>query len=262
MPFYKDFMQTILNIPYNSIFQIATVVLILVLAVLMFRYLWLSIKEKSYYPEQWAYFLKKKKISETLIQLEKNYDDKIRFYNFWFQIERLKKENVKGSFAELGVYKGETAKIIHEMDNSRKFHLFDTFEGFEKEDLKKETGEAAGYSTKNFADTNIKKVSDYINGNNNIIIHSGHFPETTKEVESEKYALVNIDADLYNPIREGCIYFYPLLSPGGVLIIHDYNHKWEGAMKAVNEFVKIIPENIIEIPDAHGTVMIIRNKEI
>ena len=248
------------NSIYSQVFQIATVILIIIVVVLMARYLFLSIKEKSYHPSQWAYMLKKKNISETLVQFEKNYNDKIRFYNFWFQIERLKKENVKGSFAELGVYKGETAKIIHEMDRSRKLHLFDTFEGFKKNDLKPETGEAATYSTKNFADTNEKKVLSYINGNDNILIHKGHFPETTKCLANERYALVNIDADLYDPIKEGCKYFYSRLSPGGVIIIHDYNHKWEGAVKAVNEFAKEIPENIIEVPDMHGTVMIIKNK--
>ena len=247
---------------YNQFFQYATIALIAIVIILMVRYLVLSMKEKSYFPEQWLHMLKKKKISETLVNLEKHYNDKVRFYNFWFQIERLKKENVKGSFAELGVYKGETAKIIHAMDNSRKLHLFDTFEGFKKDDLKEETGEAATYSTKNFADTNEKKVIDYINGNNNIILHKGHFFETTKGLEDEKFALVNIDADLYNPIKDGCHFFYPRLSPGGVIIIHDYNHKWEGAVKAVNEFAKGIPENIIELPDMHGTVMIIKNKEV
>jgi O-methyltransferase len=247
---------------YNQFFQYATIALIVVVVILMVRYLILSMKEKSYFPEQWLHMLKKKKLPETLINIEKHYNDKVRFYNFWFQIERLKKENVKGSFAELGVYKGETAKIIHAMDNSRKLHLFDTFEGFKKDDLKEETVEAATYSTKNFADTNEKKVIDYINGNNNIILHKGHFPETTKGLEDEKFALVNIDADLYNPIKDGCHFFYPRLSPGGVIIIHDYNHKWEGAVKAVNEFAKGIPENIIELPDMHGTVMIIKNKEV
>jgi O-methyltransferase len=45
------------------------------------------------------------------------------------------------------------------------------------------------------------------------------------------YALVNLDADLYNPTKAGLEYFYPHLSPGGVIFIHDYNHKWEGLMK-------------------------------
>lgn len=247
---------------YNQVFQVITGILVAGIFVLMVRYLWSSLSEKSHHPVQWTHKRKKNLIPKEILDIEKNYDDKIRLYNFWLQINRLQRENVKGAFAELGVYKGETAKIIHAMDNTRKFHLFDTFEGFIKEDLKKETGEAATYSTKNFADTSELKVLNFIGGNINIIVHKGHFPETAKDLEKETFALVNIDADLYNPIKEGCSFFYPRLAPGGVLIIHDYNHKWEGAIKAVNEFLKTIPENLIEIADMHGSAMIIKNKTV
>jgi O-methyltransferase len=247
---------------YDRIYQVAAAILVGAVVFLMIRYLILSVKERSYHPAQWAYMMKKKKISGALIQLERSYDDKIRFYNFWFQVERLKKEKIEGDFAELGVYKGETARILHVLDDSRKFSLFDTFEGFDKEDLKNETGKAATYTAKNFADTSEQKVLKFIGGNKNIIIKKGHFPETTKGMEQDNFALVNIDADLYNSIHEGLKYFYPRLSPGGVILIHDYNHQWEGAMKAVNEFVRNIPENLIEVPDMHGTVMIIKDKKI
>lgn len=246
---------------FDQLFQTIISVLVVISIILLARYLFLLLKEKTYYPEQWSYFLKKKKISETIMRLEKSYEDKVRFYNFWFQIERLKKEKIPGAFAELGVYKGETAKVIHHMDSSRPFYLFDTFEGFMKEDLQNETGEAATYSPKNFADTNENNVLKYIDGNKNIILHKGHFPETTVGLKDEKFALVNIDADLYNPIKEGCEFFYPRLVEGGVLIIHDYNHKWEGTVKAVNEFAKKIPETFIEIADMYGTVMVIKNKK-
>lgn len=246
----------------NQTYQIIAGILTAGVIILMVRYLWLSFSEKSYHPEQWTYMRKNNKISKDVLEMEKNYNDKIRLYNFWFQINRLKRENIKGAFAELGVYKGETAKIIHAMDNTRKFHIFDTFEGFKKEDLKNETGEAATYNTKNFADTSEQKVLNFIEGNKNIIIHKGHFPETTRGLENETFAFINIDADLFNPIKEGCVFFYQRLVPGGVLIIHDYNHKWEGAMKAVNEFAKTIRENLIEIADIHGSVMIIKNKTV
>lgn len=252
----------LINILYNQIFQVVAGILIAVLFIIMIRYLWVSLSEKSYHPAQWTYKRKANLIPNEALSIEKNYDDKIRLYNLWFQVSRLQRENVKGAFAELGVYKGDTAKIIHSLDNARKFYLFDTFEGFKKEDLKKESGEAATYSTKNFADTNEKKVMENIAGNKNIIVRKGHFPETAKGLENETFALVNIDADLYNPIHDGCNFFYPRLAPGGVLIIHDYNYKWDGAMKAVNEFMKKIPENLIEIADMHGTVMVIKNKNI
>jgi O-methyltransferase len=182
------------------------------------------------------------------------------FFNWWLQVERLKAWQVAGAFAELGVYKGESARIIHHMDPDRRFHLFDTFEGFRPDDLEAERGEAATYSTNNFADTSIPTVVRFIEGNRNILIHAGYFPGSASEVFHERFALVNIDADLYNPTRAGLEFFYPRLSPGGVILVHDYNFKWEGVIEAVNDFCKTIPENPSLLPDRECTVIIIRNK--
>jgi len=32
-----------------------------------------------------------------------------------------------------------------------------------------------------------------------------------------------------------------------VVIVHDYNHAWDGVPKAVDEFVATIPESLIEL---------------
>jgi Macrocin-O-methyltransferase (TylF) len=47
----------------------------------------------------------------------------------------LETEHVAGSIAELGVYKGTTAKLLHELLPGRTLWLFDTFEGFDARDL-------------------------------------------------------------------------------------------------------------------------------
>ena len=142
----------------------------------------------------------------------------------------------------------------------RVFHLFDTFEGFRKTDLEAEHGEASSYSTRSFADTHIPMVLRRIRGNENIRIHKGYFPDTAGEVSQDQFALVHIDADLHNPTRAALEFFYPRLSPGGVIFIHDYNHRWEGVKKAVDEFLVTIPEALVLVPDTDSTVMIIRNK--
>ena len=56
-------------------------------------------------------------------------------------------------------------------------------------------------------------------------------------------------------------FFYPRLSPGGIIFIHDYNHKWEGVERAVDEFIRKIPETLVLVPDLDGSCMIIRNKK-
>jgi len=242
------------------VFQLLNFSLILIVLVIFIRFMWDVFFDNNYKPAGWQHAVQEGMISKRLQQLERNYPDKVRFFNWWFQVERLRKAKVAGDFAELGVYKGESARILHHMDPTRKFHLFDTFEGLPARDLQLERGEAATYSPDNFADTNMERVLRFLGANDRFVIHQGYFPDTTTGFRDEKFALVNIDADLYNPTRAGLDFFYPRLSPGGVLLIHDYNPKWEGVMKAVDDFLASIPENPDILPDMDGTVMIIRNK--
>jgi O-methyltransferase len=216
---------------------------------------------ETYEPPAWEKARKEGGLSRELLKASRNYPDKVRLYNFWIQIQRINKDKVTGDFAELGVYKGESARLLHLMAPDRTLHLFDTFEGFTSTDLHPETGEAATYSTKNFADTGLNKVLKNINGDQaKLKIHAGYFPQSTEGMEELTFALVNLDADLYNPTKAGLDYFYPRLSPGGVIIIHDYNYKWEGLMKAVDEFVTTVPESLVLLPDLDSSAMIIKNR--
>jgi O-methyltransferase len=245
----------------NLVFNIISGILILTLLIIGLKYLMTFSTYKLYKPFKWEDALKNNLISDELKTLEENYFDKIRFFSFWFQIERLKKENINGDFAELGVHKGETAKIIYEMDKSRKLHLFDTFTGFSEQDLKHENTKGGKYSTKEFSDTDLETVKKYVDAGENAIYYPGYFPSTAIGLENTKFAFVNIDADLYLPTIEALRFFYPKLSVGGVLIIHDYNHTWDGIKKALDEFMPTIPETLIELPDWKGSVMIVKNSK-
>jgi len=242
-----------------SLFQIANSTLILIFLILFIRYVWIVYVSRDRQPVQWTQAIKNGLVSPALKRMKRNYPDKVRFFNWWLQAERLNREQVPGVFVELGVYKGDSARVIHHLDPDRPFHLFDTFSGFTGLDLQAETGEAGTYTPENFADTTVEAVLKKIDGNHNIFIHQGYFPASAGNF-SEQVALVNIDADLYNPTKAGLEFFYPLLSPGGMLLVHDYNYKWPGVQKAVDDFMKTIPENMILLPDVNGTAMIIRNK--
>ena len=242
-----------------SLFNLANILLGLTLGVLFIRYLWIVWFRREDIPVTWMKAVKDGQVDSRLKKLFRRYRDRQRFFAWWLQVERLKREEVPGAFVELGVYKGASAAVLHNMDPDRPFHLFDTFNGFTAGDLACETGEAATYTPDNFADTSVETVLKKIAGNHHIIIHQGYFPETASGFGS-KLALVNMDLDLYNPTREGLEIFYPLLSPGGVIFIHDYNHKWPGIIRAVDEFMKKVSENLVHLPDSDGTVMIIRNK--
>ena len=240
-----------------SVFNIIQLGLLSILLLYFLYYVYTILFGKSYQPLLWKVELKKGSITKELKNAEVKYKDKDRFFNFWFQIERLKKEKVIGSFAELGVYKGDSANIIHLMDSTRNFHLFDTFEGFQQEDLDIETGKAATYTTHNFADTSIERVKKKLISDK-FFFHKGYFPDTTHDINDEKFALVNMDVDLYNPTKAGLEYFYPRLSPGGVIIVHDYNPDWPGIMKAVDDFAITISIPIVPLTDTDNSVMLFK----
>lgn len=243
----------------NSIFNILSGVLLIVLLFFIYKYLETFWSFKLGKPHKWEDAVKNNLVSEKLKVLERNYFDKIRFYNMWLQIERLKREKIPGDFAELGVHKGETAKMIYEMDSNRKLHLFDTFEGFNSLDLKHENAQGGKYTTKEFSDTSLEEVKNEIDGGEQVVFYKGYFPRTTIGLDGLKFSFVHLDADLYLPTIEGLRYFYPKLSSGGVIIIHDYNHTWDGIKKALDEFMPTIPESLIELSDWKGSVMIVKN---
>ncbi|HOI00462.1 MAG TPA: TylF/MycF/NovP-related O-methyltransferase [Bacteroidales bacterium] len=209
-------------------------------------------------PRTWKEALASGEVSETLRILETDYIDKVRFFNLWLQLERIRQEQIPGDLAELGVYKGETARLLRHAIPGRRLHLFDTFSGFAPEDLSQEAGEPATYTPRHFSDTSPELVLRTIGTDQNIEIHKGYFPDTAVGMEDTFFAFVHIDADLYQPTRAGLAFFYPRLSPGGVIIIHDHNRLWPGVMQAVREFQSQIPESFIQIPDKDSSVMLVK----
>lgn len=245
-----------------TFFQLANILLVLVFLFLGFKVFEQKWSYKISKPHNWDEAVKNGSVSNALKKIERTYHDKVRFYTFWLQIERIKNKKVPGSFAELGVYRGETAKIIHEIDPSRDLYLFDTFDGFSEEDLSVETSEEDKYNTSNFSDTSLPEVKDYIRGNEHVKFQSGYFPDSTANLDETIYSFVHLDADLYKPTKAALHYFYPKLSPGGVIIIHDYNHTWDGIRKAIDEFSQTIPESFVEISDWQGSAMLVKNSLI
>lgn len=213
-------------------------------------------------PHWWIARNKEGKLGRELKQFEQASDDKVRLYNFAMQVARLDRDKVPGAMAELGVYQGETAAWLHELAPERAFHLFDTFTGFAEDDLVKEIRSNKYQTTGYFADTSLEAVQKRLGPSPNLHYHPGYFPDTAAELPEQPYALVHLDADLYWPTLQALQYFYPRLSPGGAIIVHDYNHIWAGVRQALDEFMATIPEVPVEIPDRQGSVMIIRNKGV
>ncbi len=168
--------------------------------------------------------------------------------------------DIRGDMAEVGVYKGNTARLIHHYLPERSLHLFDTFEGFTERSIVAEK-KNTDFSTKGhkFSDTSQEGVQRHVaRKNENVHFYKGYFPDTIPPgFDALKFAFVHLDADLFEPTMEGLKYFYPRMSTHGLLVVHDYN-AWKGARKAVDEFFSDKVEMPVPMPDKSGSALIIK----
>jgi len=70
--------------------------------------------------------------------------------------------------------------------------------------------------------------------------HEGKVEDTIPAALPGAIALLRLDTDWYESTRHELEHLYPLLSPGGPLIIDDYGH-WEGARRAVDQYLACLP---------------------
>lgn len=137
----------------------------------------------------------------AVAQRIEQYHDSVRYSMLALAIQQLETENIPGDFAEIGVYRGVTSSFIHRQAPNRRFFLFDTFEGFPKQSLN-------GLKDERFKDTSVERVAALLGDTTNIEFRKGFFPETAAGLEDEKFSLVMLDVDLYQPALDVFTFFY------------------------------------------------------
>jgi hypothetical protein len=184
-----------------------------------------------------------------------NGGDITRYYFLTLAADQIIKEGIIGNTAELGVYKGNTASILVKLARltGTDAYLFDTYEGFSSRDL---DGIDADESMA-FEDTSLENVVRLV-GEEKTHFVKGHFPGTINQIpDNLVFSFVHIDCDLYAPFKDALEYFYPRLTRGGMLVMHDYSSlRWKGAEKAIDDFFSDKPEFVIPIPDKSGSAVI------
>jgi hypothetical protein len=154
---------------------------------------------------------------------------------------------VKGDFAEVGVFKGATAKAICEVKRQKPLHLFDTFEGLPKvKDMDKQRFKEKMF--KGEYEEVKKKMAKYPN----VHLYKGLFPKTGKQIAKKRFAFVHLDVDLYTSTKACLEFFYPKMSKNGIIMSHDYHAA--GVKKAFDEFFKDKPDIVVQLALAHCIV--------
>jgi O-methyltransferase len=175
--------------------------------------------------------------------------DPVRYTTMALAIHWLEKANVPGSFAEVGVYRGDTSRILHRLAPDRRLYLFDTFEGFPAQDMDEPDDR--------FRETSVDMLRQMLVDMNNVVVRKGYFPETARGLENEKFAFVMLDVDKYKATRAALEFFYPRLSPRGCVMVHDFNSPESNyaVSKATDEFMADKPEQLVQLADCGGSVL-------
>jgi hypothetical protein len=162
---------------------------------------------------------------------------------------------IPGDIVECGVWRGGSMMAVartlaQAQDRSRHLYLFDTFEGMPPpgaQDVSYE-GRHAGalleasrkedaYSLWCYSPLDEVKLAfsriDYPADKLHFV--KGLIEETVPQQAPARIALLRLDTDWYESTRHELIHLFPLIVPGGVLIVDDYGH-WRGARQAVDEY--------------------------
>jgi hypothetical protein len=164
------------------------------------------------------------------------------------------KSKIAGDIVECGVWRGGSTMaiamtLLAEQDLSRTLHLFDTFEGMpppteaDRTRLGRTASSLLEESHKSsfiWAYAPLEEVCTNMAETNypseRIRFIKGKVEDTIPKESPDKISILRLDTDWYESTSHELIHLYPKLSIGGVLIIDDYGH-WEGARKAVDEYI-------------------------
>jgi len=152
---------------------------------------------------------------------------------------------LKGHVAEMGVYKGGSARLLAKAfggDAKKTVFLFDTFSGMPATDPAKDINREG-----DFSDTSLESVQEFLNDCANVVFYKGLFSETLSNVADKTFCFVHIDCDIYQSVRECCEFLYPRMNQGGYMMFDDYVHI-PGVKRAIDEFFSDKIERPILIP--------------
>lgn len=173
-----------------------------------------------------------------------------RMYALWQAVRYVHARRIVGDIVECGVWKGGSSMLaaltLQQVgDKGRTLWLYDTFSGMSApshvDGPYAQAVHDAGRDDVTFAHSPLSEVRSNM--------ASTAWPdEQTRYVEGKvedsipatvpdrPIALLRLDTDWYESTRHELVHLYPLLAPGGVLIIDDYGY-WQGARQAVDEWL-------------------------
>lgn len=189
-------------------------------------------------------------------------------------MQAIKNDAVLGDFLEFGVALGGSGICIaSELDGTRRFAGFDLFGMIPPPGDKDgpipqgrfdviKSGKSEGIGGDKYYGY-ISNLRDVVIGNfmqfglrvdgEKIALVQGLFEDTLPHQPERTIAFAHLDCDWYDPVMYCLNYVTPRLSPGGFIILDDYND-WPGCKKAADEFVAAHPDLEVKRAQPHAVL--------
>ncbi len=142
--------------------------------------------------------------------------------------------SITGSVAECGVYRGgtliPTGIFIQQRRIKKILFRFGSFKGF-NHTVHQDIQLGGGFHDKEkkvggFHRTSYEYVKNKVKEfglSTRVKLIKGYFNETFSQYRNHRFSFVHLDCDLYQSYQECLTFFYPRLSPGGIILFDEYN---------------------------------------
>jgi hypothetical protein len=155
-------------------------------------------------------------------------------------------EPIEGDFVECGTGRGFLASAICAyLDwTDRPFHLFDTFEQSDR------------YESALFYADGAEPVRENFREYPGVQLVVGRIPESLSTVQIERVAFLHVDLNQAEPEEAAVRHFWPLLSPGGVMVFDDYGFaRYADSRASANRLADELGFEIYSPPSGQGLVI-------
>lgn len=161
-------------------------------------------------------------------------------------LERMVAQQVPGDVVELGCHAGDTslslAQSLKQFDSDKELHVYDSFVGLPASTFVDSPDGVSCLPPGAFAATEEDVRQTFaLAGFSPPHIHPGWFRDTLPRELPKQICFAFLDGDLYESIKLSLEAVWPRLSPGGVVVVHDYNNPvTPGVNRAVDEFYQVV----------------------
>ncbi len=231
------------------------IIIINIIALVGLSYFWSFWTHKVFKPWGWLELKKRGLVMADVARRERTYKDRVRYYAYFFSMEQVERTETSGSFVMAGLEDADLIGLLRSQCPEREMWAIGPMEATEVSLLHENCqGEVSNdpVSVDFVEEAEVRRLMP--EGERNHVL-KGRVAEQVERVTGP-VALAAIDCVEYDGVMASLRHLRPLMSEGGIMIVHSYNHTWDGVRRAVDEFCSWSGDGIVPLPDMYGSVAI------